>query len=893
MAHGAVETWSVAVMHTVTIVIVMLWILSMAKENNLIFYRTPLDLPVMLLLLITVISTSFSVYPYASRIHAYKIINYVLIFFFLINTTKNKRDIINLVRTIVVFGGVYAIAALAFVKGNLLGFKIFSLEQNFIALTFVNHNHFAGFLEMVIWLCLGLVLSYKGIKHIILICLGMCIAVAILFSLSRGGTIGLLGGLLFFIIITAFCRGGKKSITIFLIFSAVVLLAVTLLGGFDPVFERMSTLKAPTISGESRLGVWKDTLIMIKENPWFGRGIGTFKYVYSRYQTESIMFSFNHAHNSYLELTSEIGIIGILSCILIIAILFIGGIKRLIAQHDKQLQAIGIGSLAGCFSVLIHEITDFNFYIPSNAFLFAVCAAISLISTQIHINKPFHLMHIQLLDRRNGLFYFVILLLSILSIAGVLSPFIGNMHHKEAEEQMMLKNYDVAYNALKSAIFVDAGNAEHIASMGDLMVKNAAATGDEAKKRIFYSNAITYYDDAIAACPVRGYYYTKKAFSLMKLDKSKEAEEAFNKAVYLSPMDASNYFNIGTFYLGQGDTDKAYQEYKKALRFDENYLEPILDMIWEVSPYYDSLSQSVPETAELRKSFANYLFKKELYNAGNKELSFASSLEPTEEKLAASLAQKLGKSYLNRNDIEMAKIYEKAGIYDKAISIYNQLITKYRYNQQSSGFFQRFFHDESDAQLLYTALANLYSKMGRYQEAINILQEGLKKWPNDKRVQRDMNIEIATNYTKQAQYDKAVPIYRQLINAENRPRADFYLTLAAIYSRTSQYQEAINTLQKGIKIWPDNKQLNWVLKVEMAANYNRMNQYDKAIPLYRQLIDEENRPRADFYLTLAAMYSRTSQYQEAINTLQEGVKKWPDDISLHRQMLEYRKMKLN
>ena len=140
------------------------------------------------------------------------------------------------------------------------------------------------------------------------------------------------------------------------------MLTVTLLGGFDPVFERMSTLSIPTITGESRLGVWKDTLNMIKENPWFGRGIGTFKYIYPRYQTELINFSFNHAHNSYLELTSEIGIIGILSCLLIIAILFIGGIKRLTAQHDKQLQAIGIGSLAGCFSVLMHEITDFNFF---------------------------------------------------------------------------------------------------------------------------------------------------------------------------------------------------------------------------------------------------------------------------------------------------------------------------------------------------------------------------------------------------------------------------------------------------------------------------------------------------------------------------------------------------
>jgi tetratricopeptide (TPR) repeat protein len=922
LAHGAVETGASTIMHLVTVLIVALWIVPMVNDNNINYYRTPFDLPALLLILIIIISIYLSVYPYASRIHTYKIINYLLIGSFLMNNTSRKQYLIRLVWAIVIFGGVYAIAALFLLKGNFLGYKIFSLEQHHITFTFVNHNHFAGFLELVIWLCIGLVLSSSGIKRLCFVILGICIAVAILFTLSRGGIIGVSGGLILFCVMSAHYRRAKKSILLLMAFLAVVLFTVSMLGGFDRVFERMGTLKTPAITGESRFGIWKDTINIIKNNLWIGTGIGTFKYIYPKYQTESVKFAFNHAHNSYLELTSEIGIIGIVCFFSIIVILFAVVIRRLDFQHDKQLQAIGIGSLSGCFSLLIHEVTDFNLYIPSNAFLFTVCASISFISAHINISKPYNSKYCRLSDKKKSITLFAIISLCILSLMAVLSPFIGNFYYKIAKEEERLKEYDNAYEALRIAKTVDFGNAEYMASLGDLMAVKAEKADNQTEKEKSYFISLMHYDNAIAACPVKSYYYTKKAFSLMRLNKRKEAEDAFNKAVYFSPFDSSNYLNLGTFYLDKGDLNKAYLKYKEALLIDGSYLVTVLDLIWTISPYYDSLSMAVPETVELREKFANYLFIKGLSDAAKKELSFASSLEPTGE-VTASVTEKLVNKYIKGSDIQTAEMYARAGKYEEAISIYNRLITKYRYSQESTGRFQQLFNNESNSQFLYTELASLYSKMGRheeaintlqewitqwpddkknrpaylyvilaglydktenYQEAINTLKEAVKEWPDDKKLSLSLKREMAENYNRQGQYDKAIPLYRQLIDEEDKPWAYLYHILAGLYDKTENYQEAINTLKEAVKEWPDDRKLSLALKREMAENYNRQGQYDKAIPLYRQLIDEEDKPWAYLSLKLATLYSKTGQHQLAIYTLQEAIKQWPDSLSLRQQL---------
>jgi O-antigen ligase len=78
-----------------------------------------------------------------------------------------------------------------------------------------------------------------------------------------------------------------------------------------------------------------------------------------------------HAENDYLQLASEVGIVGI--GLLLILFLFllhkaISGIRSL--SHREPGRYIGIGGLVGILALMFHSIVERNIQVPSNAFLY-------------------------------------------------------------------------------------------------------------------------------------------------------------------------------------------------------------------------------------------------------------------------------------------------------------------------------------------------------------------------------------------------------------------------------------------------------------------------------------------------------------------------------------------
>src|SRR4030095_9092399 len=89
------------------------------------------------------------------------------------------------------------------------------------------------------------------------------------------------------------------------------------------------------------------------------------------------------AHNDYLQVLSDGGVVGGA-----IALWFLAVMARGMAQAARAsnafMRALGVGSAAGIFALLVHSIFDFNLQIPSNALLFLVLSAIVLrISSEV------------------------------------------------------------------------------------------------------------------------------------------------------------------------------------------------------------------------------------------------------------------------------------------------------------------------------------------------------------------------------------------------------------------------------------------------------------------------------------------------------------------------------
>ena len=127
-----------------------------------------------------------------------------------------------------------------------------------------------------------------------------------------------------------------------------------------------------------RLGMWKDTLSMIKDYPVFGAGLGAFRAAFLRYQTSDLDHAIIYSHNDYLQLTAEGGVLGLLLVLTIGALVFrmlIHSVTEAAHRHDRML---AIACTASLSAIALHSFFDFNLYVPPVALLAAIVSGMSV-----------------------------------------------------------------------------------------------------------------------------------------------------------------------------------------------------------------------------------------------------------------------------------------------------------------------------------------------------------------------------------------------------------------------------------------------------------------------------------------------------------------------------------
>ncbi|HXG30337.1 MAG TPA: O-antigen ligase family protein [Thermodesulfobacteriota bacterium] len=256
--------------------------------------------------------------------------------------------------------------------------------------TFVNRNHFAGFLEMCIPLALGYAVSLSAwqrekkalwktmvssdniYRQVLFLFLVGIMVLALIFSKSRMGIFSVLLSLVFFSIIHPSLKKRGIRMGRMLLFVLAVSILYGLWIGLYSVFERFLQIEG---DAPGRILVWKDTLKAIRDFPLFGTGFGTFGYVYPLYKRSMEQaLVYTYAHNDYLQLIVETGFLGFLSIVTALLLLIISSLRalnRFSQGGDYSRFFLTLGALTGIVSILIHSLTDFNLHIPSNALYFA------------------------------------------------------------------------------------------------------------------------------------------------------------------------------------------------------------------------------------------------------------------------------------------------------------------------------------------------------------------------------------------------------------------------------------------------------------------------------------------------------------------------------------------
>jgi O-antigen ligase len=158
--------------------------------------------------------------------------------------------------------------------------------------------------------------------------------------------------------------------------------------GPDPVLVRFELLETQAEGVGGRWAIWQDTLRLIQQHLWLGTGLGTFPVAYPAVQTVHLNRFVNHAHNDYLEVASEIGVLGAAVLFGSILYTFVALIRRVGRNQDSISRATGIGATGALVAILCHSLTDFNLYIPANALVFSVVLGLGYLTSQPEIERP-------------------------------------------------------------------------------------------------------------------------------------------------------------------------------------------------------------------------------------------------------------------------------------------------------------------------------------------------------------------------------------------------------------------------------------------------------------------------------------------------------------------------
>jgi O-antigen ligase len=375
LALGVVQYWSVATLELGACLLLAIWLVGRATGDESRIRLSPLFAPAIAYAALVVLQIALhrTADPYASFSEAWLCIAYAILLFIavqLLEGTCAER----FVQVLAAFGFIYVLFAIS--QGFTSDGRIFwaiKPRSGSVYGSYVNHNHYAGLIELVfpfllVW---TLEVSLPMAKRIVLIFSSVLMLASVFLSGSRGGLLSLIAEIAL-VALLWMRRYGKKPT--FVAAATLALATTVLLAAIAPplITDHMFSL-----SDASRVLIYRDSIRMFLAHPLLGSGLGTFPQVFPHYRVFYDGFFINHAHNDYLEQLLDTGLIGLILTAWFLVRLYRCSLRKALQVEFSRSARINAAALASCTGFLIHGFTDFNLHIPANAALFFVVCALA------------------------------------------------------------------------------------------------------------------------------------------------------------------------------------------------------------------------------------------------------------------------------------------------------------------------------------------------------------------------------------------------------------------------------------------------------------------------------------------------------------------------------------
>jgi len=453
--------------------------------------------------------------------------------------------------------------------------------------TFINRNHFAGLLNMVLGLSIGVL--YAGLSRrriqgrsqifswswlVVLGCGVMALAMAL--SLSRAGALILIVLLVFAVVLLWWRRrsgsGGMPTR------AAAILLGLTIalsLGyGADSLVGRFDELDAG-----DRPQVYRDTLRLIGDSPWLGVGPGMYRWHFRPYQTSEVTKLYTHAHNDYLQVAAEWGVPLALVFWSFVAWRFYRSVILFLGARQPWRAGIGLGCAAAVLSILLHSLLDFNLQIPANLLVFATVLGLGWAAEGSASKSPASEGSSRptssLSSRSRIARPTFVLLLGALAASGWI------VGRRLAAEEIAHRQPD--RTGLEAAIRRDASNPRFHLELGRLH-----------RDPGHLDAAIRYTEEATRLSPYDWQAHWQLAQFHEVSGQWDQAEQSLLEAIELSPRDPIYQWRLANFFLRAGDEEKFWEPATNAMASDSSLLRPGFSLMTKMGAAGDRIDEAWP-----------------------------------------------------------------------------------------------------------------------------------------------------------------------------------------------------------------------------------------------------------------------------------------------------------
>lgn len=145
------------------------------------------------------------------------------------------------------------------------------------------------------------------------------------------------------------------------------------------------------LTGEGRTDLWAETIPLIKAYPVFGCGLGGYETAFSRFKISGVLVTDDFAHNDYLQLLAELGLVGfVIGAALAFSVVRIA-LRSAVKSSDPEARYFAMACVGALTTIALHSLADFNLYIPANAMLLAwiagMAVAVELRGTKMNVSE--------------------------------------------------------------------------------------------------------------------------------------------------------------------------------------------------------------------------------------------------------------------------------------------------------------------------------------------------------------------------------------------------------------------------------------------------------------------------------------------------------------------------